>query len=207
MERFALAEEILAFWFADALASPQTAGVRSKVWFKHDPNLDAALAARFADCPREAASGQFDAWAAYPQASLARILLLDQFPRNLYRGTAAAFSCDARAQAAALGMTDSGQDLLLHPLHAVFVYMPFEHAEDVALQERAVHCFEALEARVEPGWEDLFRGYSDYARRHRAVIARFGRFPHRNDALGRQSTPEESAYLASGFERFGPSSA
>ena len=203
MESFALADEILQFWFADALADPNCAEVRSKVWFRHDPGFDAALAARFTDCPRRAGNGEFDAWAVSPPAALARILALDQFPRNLYRDSPEAFAYDTRAQAAALALTDSRRDLLLHPLHAVFVYLPFEHAEDPGLQARAVRCFEALEERVEPAWKSLFRGYTDYARRHCAVIMRFGRFPHRNDVLGRVSTTDETAYLAEGGERFG----
>jgi uncharacterized protein (DUF924 family) len=203
MEGFTLADQILEFWFADALAGPETAAARSKLWFRHDPGFDAALAARFTECPRRALNGEFDAWAVSPPAALARILVLDQFPRNLYRGSPEAFAYDTRAQAAALALTDSRQDLLLHPLHAVFVYLPFEHAEDPGLQSRAVRCFEALEGRVEPAWKGLFHGYTDYARRHCDVITRFGRFPHRNDVLGRLSTADESAYLAGGGERFG----
>jgi uncharacterized protein (DUF924 family) len=207
MPSFALAQDILAFWFADACAGPDRAQARSKVWFTHDPQFDAQLASRYGDFPRRARNGEFDAWEQDPQTAAARIVGLDQFPRNLFRGSAEAFSYDACAQQAALAMTAQGQDLLLHPLAAVFVYLPFEHAEDRALQERSVRSFEALQERVEPQWESLFRGFTDYAHRHRAVIARFGRFPHRNAALGRPSTPEETDYLASGGERFGAPSA
>jgi uncharacterized protein (DUF924 family) len=205
MHDVALARDILGFWFADAFAGPDKAQARSKVWFTHDPRFDAELADRYADLPRRARSGEFLAWTQEPQTAAARILVLDQFPRNLFRASAEAFAYDAWAQRAALELIEHGQDLLLHPLAAAFAYLPFEHAEDLGLQERSVRCFEALQTRIEPGWESLFHGFTDYARRHHAAIARFGRFPHRNAALGRPSTPEEARYLATGGERFGPS--
>ena len=127
---------------------------------------------------------------------LAQTLVLDQFPRNLFRGQARAFAGDAQARAIALQLIDSGAHLALHPLQRWFVYLPLEHAEDLALQERSVALFSALAA--DAGMADAL----DYAERHRDVIHRFGRFPHRNAALGRASTAEELAYLAtpgSGF--------
>ncbi len=198
-----LARAILEFWFGDALASTQAAEARAKLWFMADPAFDAQIRQRFGDCPRRAAAGEFDAWAAAPESALARILVLDQFPRNLYRATPEAFAYDAAAAAAAGAAVDAGFDAALHPLMAAFVYLPFEHAEDAALQERAVACYEALERRAPRGLEALFAGFTDYARRHRAIIERFGRFPHRNASLGRASTAEEVAYLDGGGERFG----
>jgi uncharacterized protein (DUF924 family) len=205
MTRFPFAEAIRRFWFADALAGAAQARARTKAWFRSDPRFDAELGQRFGDCPDRAVHGEFDAWIDEPIAAAVRILVLDQFPRNLFRDTAQAFAYDPLAQAAAKALVEGGRDSGLHPLLAVFVYLPFEHAEDRGLQAQAVQCFESLEARADAELQEIFRGFTDYARRHQAVIRRFGRFPHRNAILGRASTPEELKYLASGGERFGSS--
>ena len=125
-----------------------------------------------------------------PTGMLARILVLDQFTRNAWRGTPASFSGDALALAAARQLVDSGADQALPPVQRWFAYLPFEHAEDAGMQERSVALFGAL-ARENEGFE----GVLDYAHRHRGVIARFGRFPHRNAILGRTSTPQELEFL------------
>ncbi len=199
-----LAREVLDVWFADATRDAEHARARNRIWFDADPQLDAAIASRFGALPQQAADGALDAWAAAPHTALARILVLDQFPRNLYRGDARAHAFDAAALTAARAAVDAGFDAQLHPLQAAFVYLPFEHAEAIDAQERAVALFDALVPRAPAGTEALFASFADYARRHRAVIARFGRFPHRNAQLGRPSTPEEAAYLADGGEVFGP---
>lgn len=198
-----LAQAILRFWFDDALASVDAARKRSKVWFNADPAFDAELARRFGDCPARAAAGELDAWASEPESAAARILVLDQLPRNLYRGTARAFAFDAAAAVAAEAAVAAGHDAKLHPLIAAFVYLPFEHAEDLRLQDVSVERYRALEQRAPAGLEALFKGFTDYAERHRVIIARFGRFPHRNAILGRASSAEELAYLENGGERFG----
>jgi uncharacterized protein (DUF924 family) len=198
-----LAQEVVGFWFADACASVDVAKARSKVWFTADPAFDAEIARRFGDLPTRALAGALDPWACDPVGALARILVLDQFPRNLYRGSAQAFAFDAKAAAAASAAVDAGYDAQLHPLMAAFVYLPFEHAEDPALQARSVRCYEALERRAPSGLEAMFASFADYARRHAVIIDRFGRFPHRNALLGRASTAEETAYLEGGGERFG----
>jgi uncharacterized protein (DUF924 family) len=121
----------------------------------------------------------------------------------MFRGTREAFAYDALAVVAATRAVDAGYDQQVHPLMALFVYLPFEHAENAELQARAVACYEALQARAPQGLEGLFASSTDYAHRHRVLIERFGRFPHRNAILGRSSTAEEIAYLESGAERFG----
>ncbi|MGH8666533.1 MAG: DUF924 family protein [Burkholderiales bacterium] len=198
-----LADEVLRFWFGAAAASIEAAQARSKVWFKADPAFDAELTRRFGGLPERARARELDSWAGAPESALARILVLDQFPRNLFRGTRDAFAFDALAAAAATEAVGRGFDAQLHPLMASFVYLPFEHAESSELQARAVACFEALQARAPQGLETMFAGFTDYAHRHRVLIERFGRFPHRNAILGRCSTPEEIAYLEGGAERFG----
>ncbi len=127
---------------------------------------------------------------------LALLLVLDQFPRNLYRNDPRAWAADAVAQRVALSGLARGDDRQLPAVQRVFAYLPLEHAEDSALQQRSVALFESLLAEAEPERRPEFENYLDYARRHREVIARFGRFPHRNAALGRPDTPEEKRYLA-----------
>jgi uncharacterized protein (DUF924 family) len=182
--------EVLAFWFG-----PPPLAVRAE-WFRKDPAFDDTIRARFG--ARVAAA--IDGGLPTPdgaEAVLARLILLDQFPRNLFRGQARAFAGDAQALALALDLIDHGGERALHPLQRWFVYLPLEHAEDLSLQDRSCALFAALAAEV-PGFDSAL----DYAERHREVIRRFGRFPHRNAALGRASTADEAAYLAtpgSGF--------
>ena len=197
----ALARDVVEFWFGDALhAAPQT----QRRWFRYDPEFDAQILRRFGHLPEQAAAGNLDSWMEAAEPALARLIALDQFPRNLYRGDSRAFAFDALAAAGAESAIERGFDLRVHPLQAVFMYLPFEHAEDIGRQERAVALFEALCDRAPAGHEPEFARFADFARRHRAVIARFGRFPHRNALLGRASSAEERQYLEEGGERFGP---
>jgi uncharacterized protein (DUF924 family) len=126
---------------------------------------------------------------------LALILLLDQLPRAIHRATPAAFAQDSKARRVAGRGLESGADRLLRPIERLFIYLPFEHSEDIADQDRSVELFRELAASVPKAHLRTFAGFVDYAVRHREVIARFGRFPHRNLILGRESTPEEKAYL------------
>lgn len=192
------AAAVLDFWFG-----PPPLRSRPE-WFRKDPAFDEAVRARFGGLVDRvldgALGGDFGGgpdWGDDAASVLARIVVLDQFPRNLFRGQARAFAGDARARALALALVDDGRHLALHPLQRWFAYLPLEHAEDLALQDRCVALIGALAAA-----DPAHAGALDYAERHRDVIRRFGRFPHRNAALGRDSTPEELAYLAtpgSGF--------
>jgi uncharacterized protein (DUF924 family) len=175
-------DEVLGFWFAGD-ASAQRA-----VWFERDAAFDTACAGLAAGRAL-AKAGALDAWAETAKGGLALVILLDQFSRNLHRGTAEAFAADAKARAVARGMLARGFDQALTPVERMFVYLPFEHSEDLADQELSVQLFTAL---GRAGGEDI----SVYAIRHRDVIRRFGRFPHRNAALGRANTTAEEAYLA-----------
>ncbi|MBI3154992.1 MAG: DUF924 domain-containing protein [Burkholderiales bacterium] len=188
-----------AFWFGPDTGAGAEAGFRPE-WFRKDPAFDESIRARFGPLVERALTlpaGAPPAWGDAPADLLAEILVLDQFPRNLYRGQARAFAGDARALALALALIARGDDRRLHPVQRLFAYLPLEHAEDLALQDRSVALFSALAAE-HTGFADVL----DYAERHRDVIRRFGRFPHRNAALGRASTPAEADYLAqpgSGF--------
>ena len=175
-------DDVLTFWFD---GDPSA---RRPVWFEKDATFDTACADM--EAARNAArAGIYDHWAMTPRGGLALLILLDQLSRNLYRGTAEAFAADAKARAIARAMLARGFDQMLTPVERIFVYLPFEHAEDPADQDISVRLFAALDAVG--GGQTV-----DYAVRHRNVIRRFGRFPHRNAALGRVSTAEEEAYLA-----------
>jgi uncharacterized protein (DUF924 family) len=186
--------EVLDFWFG-AIGSPEYGRPRES-WFKKSDAFDETIRARFLDLHRQAAGGQLQAWQAAPESLLALIVVLDQFPRNLFRGSSRAFATDAQALAAAQLAVVRRFDRMLAPVQRWFVYLPFEHAEDLALQRQCLELFEGL--RSDPDSAATI----DYARRHFEIIARFGRFPHRNAALGRSSTPEEVEFLrqpGSGF--------
>jgi uncharacterized protein (DUF924 family) len=190
------AQEVLDFWFG----APGSAeyGKPRAAWFRKDDGFDAEVRARFGETIAQAVAGGLREWDAQgPQGMLARLLVLDQFTRNARRDTPGAFEGDLLALAAAQKLVDSGAHRELMPVQRAFVYMPFEHAEDAGAQAMAVELFTEL-AREHEGFNDML----DYAHRHRGVIARFGRFPHRNPILGRASTPEEAEYLSqpgSGF--------
>lgn len=180
-------QDILEFWFDPAHVAH---------WFAADASFDARIRKRFGSATEEALQGQWDGWAATPDSWLALLILLDQFPRNLYRGSGRAWVADVKAQRVVLSGLDDGFDQSLPSLQRVFAYLPLEHAENLGLQQRSVALFEALHAASPPQQRKRYAGFLDYARRHRDVIARFGRFPHRNAALGRASTPDERSYLA-----------
>jgi uncharacterized protein (DUF924 family) len=184
----AAASEVLDFWFG-VPGAPAHGRARAE-WFRKSDVFDAEIAQRFGGLIEQALRGELRDWDAPPEGALARILLLDQFTRNVFRDSPRAFAGDALALAAARAMVASGQDHALLPVQRAFVYLPFEHAEDPGLQDEAVRLFGQLAAAAPE-----LDGMLDYAQRHRAVIARFGRFPHRNALLGRASTEEESAFL------------
>jgi uncharacterized protein (DUF924 family) len=191
----AQAQAVLDFWFL-APDNPGHGQSRAE-WFRKDDAFDAQIRERFGALIDTAIDGGLRDWAATPRGALALILLLDQFTRNVYRDTPRAFAGDPQALALAVALVQNGQDQQLEPTLRAFVYMPFEHAEDLAMQARAVELFQLL-AQSREGYESML----DYAQRHQEVIARFGRFPHRNAILGRDSTPEELAFLQQPGSRF-----
>ena len=191
------AGDVLDFWFG-APGTPQF-GLQRSEWFLRSEDFDARVRERFGTSVEAALAGDLQAWAGTPAGALALLLLLDQFPRNLWRGTPRAFAGDARALALAETVVGQGWDRRLLPVQRWFVYLPFEHAEDEAAQQRSVDLFTAL-VREAPG--NGAEEALDYALRHQAVIRRFGRFPHRNAVLGRADTPEEAAFLLQPGSRF-----
>lgn len=187
--------EVLDFWFG-APGSPLHGTARPE-WFRKDPAFDAQIRTRFGATLEQVLSGGLAEWCTDAAGTLALILVLDQFTRNAFRDTPRAFAGDARALALARTLVDSGahRSLARHP--RAFTYLPFEHAEDLATQQQSVALYEALAAEFPDAAEEL-----DYAIRHRDIVARFGRFPHRNAILGRESTPEEAQFLTQPGSRF-----
>jgi len=186
------AEEVLDFWFgqpADPVRNPACIRPRA-VWFQRDATFDAECHRRFLIPHERAAACELVDWKDEPRSCLALLLLLDQIPRNLFRGTPRAFATDAKARAVARHALARGLDMALPSVWRWFMYLPFEHSEEVHDQRLSVSLFEVLTLNHPASREPL-----DYARRHRDVIERFGRFPHRNDTLGRATTPEEARFL------------
>jgi uncharacterized protein (DUF924 family) len=184
----AQADAVLGFWFG-APDDPQRDQPRTQ-WFVKDAAFDAQIRERFGTTIERALAGELAHWSATTPGALAQILVLDQFTRNVFRGSARAFAGDSRALAAAQALVAAGQDRALPGVQRQFVYLPFEHAEDLAMQHECLRLFAQLE-RDEPALDGLL----SWAQRHCEIIERFGRFPHRNAALGRASTAEESAFL------------
>ena len=172
------AADVVAFWRE---AGPER-------WFNKDAAFDAEIRRRFLATYEVAAAGQLTAWEATAEGALALLILLDQFPRNMFRGSARAFAADPLARAIAAGALIRGFDAQVAANMRTFFYLPFEHSEDMADQERCIALYKAAGDAENLKWAEL----------HADIIRRFGRFPHRNEVLGRASTPEEQAFLASG---------
>ena len=180
------AQRLLEFWFG----APGSAGFGQsrQQWFIADPGFDSEIRNRFATDYEAARDGRLDSWGGRPDTALALTILLDQVPRNIFRGTALAFATDGRAQVVAEAAVAAGFDRAVAPIQRLFFYLPFEHSETLVAQNRSIALVEMLA-------EDGLPGYLPYAIKHRDVIVAFGRFPHRNVALERTNTPEEETYL------------
>jgi len=199
----ATANALLACWFEDGLESP--AGARRLIdrCFSHNPEFDRALTTRFGSLPARVAAGEFEHWREQPETALAALIALDQLPRNLYRGRAQAYAFDQLALELAHYAHAAGYPEQLHPLAGAFFNLPLEHAEDLALQERSVAGYLKQHARADADFAPLLHEWVIAGRDHLEVIARFGRFPHRNAIIGRESTLEEREWLTSGGKHWG----
>lgn len=186
-------QSVLDFWFGP---SPSLA-TRRDLWFGKDPAVDAGIRARFQATHAAALSGVLADWAQGPDGALALTVVLDQFPRNMYRDSAAAFAADGAARQVARNVLERGYDQGMEPVRRLFLYLPFEHSESLDDQRLSVRLFASL-ADGAPGMDVVY----DYALRHYCVIQRFGRFPHRNAILGRVSSPAEEAFLTEPGSRF-----
>ena len=190
------ADKIREFWFGTDADDAVTAAAQARLWWAKDAAVDEAIRARFAAPLEAAASGALADWQATASGRLALILLCDQFPRNMYRATPRAFAYDAAALRFCQDGIACGHDLALRPIERVFFYLPLEHSEALQDQQQALRQFGTLAAQAAEPHKKTFDGFLNFATRHQEVIAQFGRFPHRNAILGRESTPAELAFLA-----------
>src|SRR5690606_9648702 len=188
--------EVLAFWFGSGSDDAEVLAERGARWFARDAGFDEDIRRRFAGLRAEAVAGALSGWLGDPHGRLALVLLVDQFARNLLRGDARAFGADSLALAWSREAVDLGIDRALRPIERVFLFLPFEHAESLPEQDRPVALFSELHDEVPQALRAAFAQFLDYARRHRDIIVRFGRFPHRNEVLGRASSAAEVAFLA-----------
>jgi uncharacterized protein (DUF924 family) len=205
MER---ANDILEYWFGTGTWTPERLAERTTFWFGGDGPAAAAsrdldVRTRLEPLLERASRGEFAAWASSPKRRLALILLFDQVPRNAYRGTAAAFAFDREALALAVEGLQLAADAALDPIERIFFYLPLEHAESLEAQDAAIGAFERLVIEAPANLRDYCAYTAGYARKHRDLIAMFGRFPHRNAVLRRESTPEEQAWLEAHPNYFG----
>jgi uncharacterized protein (DUF924 family) len=185
-----IARDILEFWFG-----PRPHATREE-WFRKDPAFDATINRRFGDTLEAALGGVYRDWHGNPLGALARVVLLDQFTRNVYRDTPRAFAGDPEALATAISVVDAGLDRGLDRYERGFLYMPFEHSEDPAMHQRSIALFTRLKDEIGDA------APLEWAEKHAAIIRRFGRYPHRNAILGRASTADEIAFLQEPGSRF-----
>lgn len=189
------ARDLLHHWFGSETDDARVADAQSALWWGREPQTDAELRARFGALVVAAAAGELAAWSLTPRGRLALILLLDQLPRAICRGSAQAFAGDPQARRLTLQALQVGADRGLRPIERVFLLMPLAHAESMSCQSLSVARFQALADEVREPWRPTFSGFVAWAERHRDLIARFGRFPQRNAILGRESTPDELRFL------------
>ncbi|MGI1671489.1 MAG: DUF924 domain-containing protein [Neptuniibacter sp.] len=195
-------EEILRFWFGPLKSGfPETN--KDELWWMGTPSNDRLITELFGHEVRQALRGELDHWAEEPRGRLALILLLDQFTRTIFRGSADAFSGDHKALKLTLEGVHQGLDQALEFSERTFFYMPLEHAEDIEMQELCITCLEAMLLEVAGVNKLKVEASIDFAYQHHRQIEQFGRFPHRNDVLERSSTPEELAFLLQTKNRWG----
>jgi uncharacterized protein (DUF924 family) len=196
-------ERVLSFWFkAHELSAPQIDG-RMDIWFGEDPVFDHEIEKQFARDVEDASNGGIDYWAHQTRGRLALIILLDQFRRNIYRGTAEAFAKDKAALKLCVEGAMQKKERDLTPIQRVFFYMPLQHAESRKVQAKSVEIFQRLAKTVSPTYRETFETVAHFAELHHDIIQQFGRFPHRNKVLNRKNTPEEEEYLAGDGPTFG----
>ena len=196
-------DAILSFWFKEQELSAPQIDRRLDTWFGEDPVFDHQCKKLFADDVEKASNGELGHWADEPRGRLALILLLDQLRRNIFRGTAEAFSKDSLALKLCVEGAMAKQTAGLTPIQQAFFYMPLQHAESPKVQARSVALFRRLAEAVSPTYRETFETIAQFAELHHDIVEQFGRFPHRNGLLGRKNTPEEDEYLAADAPDFG----
>lgn len=194
---------VLEFWFRERDASAPRLDSRMDTWFGNDAEFDRELQSKFGPLVERASGGALNHWADIPLGRLALILLIDQFRRNIHRGSAAAYALDRVALKLCVEGAIAKHDQKLSALQRAFFYMPMQHAESLRVQNKSVAVFGAMARAVSETQRETFETFLEFAELHRDIVEQFGRFPHRNAALGRESTPEEIAYLGGDAPSFG----
>jgi len=195
--------EVLQFWFDDVVEKPERLTARNKFWFRSSSAIDVEISEQFKTDVEAAANGQYDDWGGDAHGLLALIILLDQFPRNIYRGTAQAFAYDAIALAQCQEMIASELLKDLELIERAFALMPLQHSEDLDVQKQSVQSFGDLAQEATAAFKHTLNNNYLFAKDHLEIIEQFGRYPHRNAVLGRESTEQELKYLTSGGKTFG----
>ena len=195
-------QPLLEWWFGSFESPGEIAADKGRLWFGKRVSQDLEARERFGDWTEQALAGGLTEWMQHPEGWLALVLLLDQIPRMIFRDTPKAFAGDLRAQKLVAQGIAADYDRQLQPIQRVFIYLVFEHSEDLAVQNEGVSRYIELVAQQPESDRTLFNDYLDYAEQHQRVIARFGRFPHRNAVLGRESTAEELEFLSRPGSRF-----
>lgn len=195
-------QPLLEWWFGSSGSAQETVAAKGTLWFGKRDSQDLEARTRFGGWVEQALAGNLTEWAQRPEGWLALVLLLDQLPRMIYRDSPKSFSGDLRAQALVAQGIAADFDRQLRPIQRVFIYLVFEHCENLAVQNEGVSRYIDLLAQLPEADRALFADYLDFAEKHQKVIARFGRFPHRNAVLGRESTVEELAFLSEPGSRF-----
>jgi len=195
-------DTILEYWFADSLASPAAYKERLPFWYSVSDEKDRDIRERFGATLEAVGQGKLDSWRSDSSSLLALTIVVDQFPRNIHRGTADAFHYDGIALGCCMESLDREKDLELLPGERMFQYLPLQHAEELGTQNLSVECYEKLLQSCGDDYKEVVKQGLDFASKHRDIIQKFGRFPHRNELLGRESTPDELEFLKTA-ERFG----
>ena len=195
--------DVLNFWFSDSLTNADNLAERRAIWFMGGPDVDQLITEKFGTLPDAALAGQLQHWMTDIRDALALVLVLDQFPRNIYRNTARAYHYDSAGLDLAVNIIDQGLNLNLHPIEQSFLFLPLQHSEALDDQTRAVRLYETLTGQSPGPYLESAKNSLNYAKRHCDIIRRFGRFPHRNAILGRDSTEAEIEFLTSGGDTFG----
>ncbi len=189
-------DSILEFWFGGHTSNREINDHKKSLWWSKNDQADQQIKERFESISNAVYRGEKPEMQRSARGLLASIICLDQFPRNMYRGTARSFAFDQVALRLAIEMVDKAWDQTLPPIYRLFAWLPFEHSEDIAMQDKSVMLYDNLRKSVEPDERDMFDEYYRFAYRHFEIIDRFGRYPHRNRILGRESTAEELAFLS-----------
>lgn len=202
-DQLASPDQIIHYWFGDDPNDPVEIENRYRIWFKGRASDDEYIRTHFEPTLHAALAGNLSDWRGQPLSALAEIIVLDQFPRNIYRASAEAFCGDKFALRRAQELIDAGGDMELPLVQRMFVYLPLEHAENRDVQEQCVNMFEMLVADCAPEFDKLMQGALRSVTEHAEIVRKFGRFPHRNEILGRESTARELKYLETDGRRFG----